>query len=40
MLRRNEGRADAVPGPAIYSMLEKLVMPNVSEAQEAEWVLA
>ena len=38
MLRRNGSRTAAVPEAAISRMLEKLVMPHVSEAQDVKWV--
>ena len=39
MLRRNQNRAEVVPESAINNILEKLVVPNVCEAHEVEWVL-
>ena len=38
-LHRNQNRLEAVPESVINHMLEKLVMPNMSETHEAEWIL-
>lgn len=36
-LRRNAGRADAVPEQAVCHMLEELVLPEVKEARQVDW---
>lgn len=36
-LRRNAGRADAVPEQAICNMMEELILPEAKEAQRVEW---
>lgn len=38
ILRRNNMRAASVPEEVIYSMLERLEMPDVSEAHLVEWI--
>ncbi len=39
LLRRNQGRQEAVPEPVIHRLMRKLEVPDLTEAHQVEWVV-